>query len=161
MRPIEIKENQNPQIYHKKSDLTIDEWNTLYDELKMMSNPDINVLKLFLNAPIQKHFPSSNLNARIKHSNYISNLELKLKGLSKTPTTIEKTMTRAQLFQINNPLWTIGVTPNTIQIICATTNKLKNNNKTELIPKFFEETLNNNGYIDHSQYSEFCRKNNI
>ena len=126
-----------------------------------MSNPDINVLKLFLDAPIQKHFPSSDLNARIKHSNYISNLELKLKGLSKTPTTIEKTMTRAQLFQINNPLWTIGVTPNTIQIICATTNKLKNNNKTELIPKFFEETLNNNGYIDHSQYSEFCRKNNI
>lgn len=148
-------------MYRKKSDLTIDEWNTLYDELKTMSNPDINVLKLFLDAPIQKHFPSNDLNARIKHSNYINNLQLKLKGLSKTPTLIEKTMTRAQLFQINNPLWTIGVAPNTIQIIRAITNKLKNNNKTELIPKFFEETLNNNGYIDASRYSDFCRKNNI
>ena len=161
MRPIEIKENQNLQIYRKKSDLTVDEWNALYDELKTMSNPDINVLKLFLDAPIQKHFPSSELNARMKHYDYMYRLRLKLDGLSKIPTPIEKTMSRAQLFQTNNSLWTVGLAPTTINIIRVAVKKLKNNNKSNLIPKLFENTINNNGHIDHSRYSDFCHKNNI
>lgn len=124
-------------------------------------NPDINVLKLFLDAPIQKYFPSDQLSAQMEHYDYMHQLRLKFDGLSKTPTTIEKTMTRAQLFETNNPLWSIGVTPNAIKVIHATVKKLKDSDKSNLIPKFFEEVVNDNGIIDFSQYNEFRHKNNI
>ena len=48
-------------------------------------------------------------------------LELKLKAITHTPTTIEKTMTSVQLYLAHNPLWTLNLTGNQIgQVINST-----------------------------------------
>lgn len=48
----------------------------------------------------------------------------KLKAYDLTPTTIEKTMSPAQLYKANNPLWITGVSVGTIKSIFILENKL-------------------------------------
>lgn len=43
------------------------------------------------------------------YTKYESAIKLKIKAISKTPSPIEKTMTTYQLYQAQNPLWTINV----------------------------------------------------
>lgn len=48
-------------------------------------------------------------NPREYYTKYESAIKLKLEAISKTPTAIEKTMTAYQLYQTQNPLWTVHV----------------------------------------------------
>ena len=48
-------------------------------------------------------------------------LELKLKAITHTPTTIEKTMTPVQLYLSRNPLWALNLTGNQIRQIINST----------------------------------------
>lgn len=61
-----------------------------------------------------KDIPLEVLNTYLETKNYTDNddppLELKRKAITHTPTTIEKTMTPAQLYATNNPLWTLNFT---------------------------------------------------
>jgi hypothetical protein len=61
--------------------------------------PDIEVLTAYLDTVTQSEL--KNYEAR----NEIELLKLKQKSLQMTPTTIEKTMTPYQLFEVDNPLW--------------------------------------------------------
>lgn len=61
-----------------------------------------------------KNIPLEVLNTHLETKNYTDEddlpLELKRKAITHTPTTIEKTMTPAQLYASNNPLWTLNFT---------------------------------------------------
>ena len=61
-----------------------------------------------------KNIPLKVLNKYLETKNYTDEddlpLELKQKAITHTPSTIEKTMTPAQLYASNNPLWTLGFT---------------------------------------------------
>lgn len=61
-----------------------------------------------------KDIPLEVLNTHLETKNYTDEddlpLELKRKAITHTPTTIEKTMTPAQLYASNNPLWTLNFT---------------------------------------------------
>lgn len=61
-----------------------------------------------------KDIPLEVLNTHLETKNYTDEddlpLELKQKAITHTPTTIEKTMTPAQLYASNNPLWTLNFT---------------------------------------------------
>lgn len=50
---------------------------------------------------------------------------LKLEALSKIPTPLEKTLSVTQLFTMQNPLWTIGLSANTINDILYTHDRAK------------------------------------
>lgn len=53
-----------------------------------------------------------------KQGHYNKNdYQLKRDGLLKDPTTFEKTLTVTQLFMLNNPLWTLGLSANIIHLI--------------------------------------------
>ena len=61
-----------------------------------------------------KDIPLEVLNTHLETKNYTDEddppLKLKRKAITHTPTTIEKTMTPAQLYASNNPLWTLNFT---------------------------------------------------
>lgn len=206
MRPIEIKENQDPSIYeealkhgnqiiraelankgyfldelindfypsvriavikrdhsyakyHKKQGLIVNEWNALYDTLKSVANPDPEVVQMLLDAPFKKVF--SKPEDEQYHYKYMDALRLKLSCSEKEPNPIEKTMSRYQLFITKNPLWAIGIVPSNIITIESTINDFQHSKREDLISVLFNEIINNNGEINHSQLFYLCRNNGI
>lgn len=92
--------------------LTVQEWTVLYEEFKMAKNPDTNALRKFLASPYKKTFTSAE--REHYHHRYIQALRVKLKARTTKPSSIEKTMTRSQLFLTNNPLWAVDIKPKNI-----------------------------------------------
>lgn len=60
----------------------------------------------------------------------------KLKTYDMVPTSMEKTMTPAQLYRTNSPLWMSGVSVNVIKNIIILENKLGKDVATERIDEF-------------------------
>ena len=81
---------------------------------------DLDILKAYLEAV--KEYGDTNI------AYVYPNLKLKYDALTTVPTTIEKTMTSAQLYASNNPLWAYNYTAETIRRILT---QLRNKPKTE------------------------------
>ena len=81
---------------------------------------DLDILKAYLEAA--KEYGDTNI------AYVYPNLKLKYDALTTVPTTIEKTMTPAQLYASNNPLWARDYTAEQIRWILV---KLRNKPKTE------------------------------
>lgn len=154
-----IKRDHSYVKYRKKQGLIVDEWNALYDTLKSVANPDPEVVQMLLDAPFKKVF--SKPEDEQYHYNYMDALRLKLKAISKEPSPIEKTMSRYQLFITKNPLWTIGIVPSNIITIESTINDFQHSKREDLISVLFNEIINNNSEINHSQLFYLCRNNGI
>lgn len=92
---------------------------------------------------------------------YISALQLKLDGMTKEPSSIEKTMTRAQLFLCDSSLWTIGLRPDAIKIILNKYQQLKSIKKSEVITPIINETITDYGVVDYRRLKEILEKHNI
>lgn len=90
---------------------------------------DLNILTAYLEAV--KEYGDTNI--AFVYPNL--NLKLKYDALTMVPTTIEKTMTPAQLYASNNPLWARNYTAEQIRWILI---KLRNKPKTE---ESFNEAL--------------------
>ena len=74
-------------------------WQQEHERICSQITPDINEIKRLLNKKNELYFPTEpDTNA----------LELKLKAMTHVPTTIEKTMTPAQLFAVESPLWALN-----------------------------------------------------
>ena len=70
----------------------------VYDALMASKNPPIDVLK--------RYFKTKDNN----DDNYDDEaLKLKLKAITRVPTTIEKTMSPVQLYISKNPLWALSL----------------------------------------------------
>lgn len=82
------------------------------------------------------------------YSNYYEDaFHLKRNGVLKEPTVFEKTLSISQLFTLNNPLWTIGLTIDTIHNILG----LYGNAKLDGWADHFADFLNSfvaNNYED-------------
>lgn len=85
--------------------------NRLSWELEYQTNDEIELdnLKAYLNAEEKYGNIDKNLTYQA--------LKLKYEAITKTPTVIEKTMSPAQLYASNNPLWANGYTGSTIERI--------------------------------------------
>ena len=88
---------------------------------------DLDILKAYLEAA--KEYGDTNI------AYVYPNLTLKYDALTTMPTTIEKTMTPAQLYASNNPLWARDYTAEQIRWILT---RLRNKPKTE---ESFNEAL--------------------
>lgn len=199
MRPIEIKENQDPSIYkealkhgnqniraelankgyflnelindfypsvriavikrdhsytkyRKKQGLIADEWETLYDTLKSVANPNPEVVQMLLDEPFKKVF--SKPEDEHYHYKYMDALRLKLSCSEKEPNPIEKTMSRYQLFVTKNPLWTINMKPLSIIEIIDAVHWLKQYGSDNQILNMFDKIIDFNGDVSYTRLNK-------
>lgn len=145
----------------KTNNMSRETWKYLYKRLGEIANPQFSALKNFLEAPFQMAFTPEEVQQQNAYDRYMSVLQLKLDGMSKEPSPIEKTMTRAQLFLCKSPLWTVGLRPDTIKIILAEYHKLKNMDKLKIITPVINKTITNYGVIDHRRLKEILKEHNI
>ena len=84
-------------IFNKffKNHLTIPQATDLFEEVKSQANPDIADLKRLVNFH----------KAPVGTKDELQALDLKYHAMTHVPTTIEKTMTPAQLYDADCPLW--------------------------------------------------------
>ena len=73
-------------------------WFQDYERICSQTKPNINEIERLLNKKNDLYFPTKPDTKA---------LELKLKAMTHVPTTIEKTMTPAQLFVVDSPLWAL------------------------------------------------------
>lgn len=101
----------------------------------------------------------------VLQSDYGDDLEnayrLKRDGILKEPTVFEKTLTVTQLFELENPLWTRGLSAKTIYDILDYHRRAKQNGWV----KHFSELLNlfaaDNYKTTYSIYNDYLKKLNI
>jgi len=101
-----------------KNHLTIPQATNLFEEIKSQTHPDTADLK----RPVDFH------KAPVGTKDEIQALNLKYRAMTHVPTTIEKTMTPAQLYSSNSPLWTHDYKAITIETLLP---HLKDKPKTE------------------------------
>lgn len=145
----------------KTNNMSRETWKYLYKRLGEIANPQLSALKGFLEAPFQIVFSSTEIQEQYSYNLYMSVLQLKLEGMTKEPSPIEKTMDRAQLFICNSPLWTIGLRPDAIKIILNKYQQLKSIKKSEIITPIINETITNYGVIDNRQLHQILKEHNI
>lgn len=142
-----------------KNSMSRETWKYLYKRLGEIANPQLSALRDFLEAPFQIEFSTVEIQQRKAYNGYMSVLKLKLDGMTHEPSSIEKTMTRAQLFLCGSPLWTIGLRPDTIKTILAEYNKLKRFQKPELIITIINEAITGYGTVDLWKMHDICKEN--
>jgi hypothetical protein len=145
----------------KTNNMSKDTWIRAYKQFNEIANPQKTELKDFLEAPFQVAFSEKEIQEQKAYNQYRSVLQLKLDGLEKEPTSIEKTMTRAQLFLCTSPLWTIGLRPNTIKTIISKYRRLKNMGKADVIVPIVNEAITNYGTINHRVFGNIYREHHI
>ena len=145
----------------KTNNMSHETWKSLYKQLGEIANPQLSALKSFLEAPFQMVFTSEEAQQQKSYDQYMSVLQLKLDGLTREPSSIEKTMTRAQLFLCNSPLWTIGLRPDTIKLILSTYRTLKDIGKPDVIAPIITEAITEYGAIDMQRRRKILSENNI
>ena len=145
----------------KTNNMSRETWKYLYKRLGEIANPQLSSLRDFLEAPFQMVFTSEETQQQKAYDQYMSVFQLKLDGMTKEPSPIEKTMTRAQLFLCDSPLWTIGLRPNTIKTILSTHRKLKITKKPETIVPIINEAITDYGVVDNRKLHQILKEHNI
>ena len=145
----------------KTNNMSKDTWIRAYKQFNEIANPQKTELKDFLEAPFQVAFSEEEIQEQKAYNQYRSVLQLKLDGLEKEPTSIEKTMTRAQLFLCTSPLWTIGLRPNTIKTIISKYRKLTNMGKADVIIPIVNDAITDYGTINHRVLGNIYREHHI
>lgn len=143
----------------KTNNMSRETWKYLYKRLGEIANPQLSALRNFLEAPFQMVFSETETSQQKSYDQYMSVLQLKLDGMTKEPSSIEKTMTRAQLFLGNSSLWTIGLRPDAIKLILSTYRTLKDIGKPDVIAPIITEAITDYGAIDNRQLKEILKKN--
>lgn len=101
---------------------------TAYDQLSEQVNPNLYTLRAYFKT-------YHNYNGFDERG-----LEAKLEALQHEPTAIEKTMTEAQLYKANSPLWANNLTASqALAIIEADENLLEYNDIEEFLFKHIRE----------------------
>ena len=145
----------------KTNNMSRETWKYLYKRLGEIANPQLSALKGFLEAPFQIVFSATEFQEQYTYDQYMSALQLKLEGMTKEPSPIEKTMDRAQLFLCDSPLWTIGLRPDAIKIILNKHQQLKSIKKYEIITPIINKAITDYGVIDNRQLHQILKEHNI
>ena len=145
----------------KTNNMSRETWKYLYKRLGEIANPQPSALRDFLEAPFQIEFSPVEIQQRKAYNEYISVLQLKRDGMTHEPSSIEKTMTRAQLFLCDSPLWTIGLRPDTIKTILSEYRKLNDVKAPEIITLIINKAITDYGVIDNRRLNEILKQHNI
>ena len=137
-----IKEN----LKHYTHGLLPQEWEFLHNELKMVQNPDAEVLQIFLRSPYKKVL--NNPEREQREQDYMDALRLKLDGMTKPVSALEKTMSRSQLYSAGSPLWTVDMKPRDIIEILGAIRWLKRYGPKS-IPYLFDTIIKPDGHVNY------------
>lgn len=137
-----VKEN----LEHYTHGLPPQAWEFLYDELQTVQNPDAEVLQIFLRSPYMKVLNDPERARR--EQDYLNALRLKLDGMTKPVSALEKTMSRSQLYSAGNPLWTIGMKPRDIIEILGAVQWSKHYGPNS-IPYLFDTIIKPDGLVNY------------
>lgn len=113
-----------------KNHLTIPQATKLFEEVTSQTHPDIADLKRLVNFH----------KAPVGTKDEMQALDLKYRAMTHVPTTIEKTMTPAQLYASDSPLWALDHNPDKIKQMI---NHLRNYPKNEEIFNIVLEEVSN------------------
>ena len=123
-------------------------YTTAYDQLSEQVKPNIQTLLAYFKA-------YHNYNGFDERG-----LEAKLEALQHEPTALEKTMTEAQLYKANSPLWANDLTASqALAIIETDENLLEYDNIEELLFKHIREIDLVHGDLMAVVYAELCKRN--
>ena len=145
----------------KINNMSRDTWKSLYKQLGNIANPQRSTLRDFLEAPFQIEFSPAERQEQKAYNQYMSVIKLKLDGMTHEPSSIEKTMTRAQLFLCGSPLWAIGIRPEAIKTILSEYRKLNDVKAPEIIAPIINEAITDYGAIDNRRLKEILKEHNI
>ena len=135
--------------------MTVQEWTVRYETFKIVTNPDPNALRQFLEAPYKKVYTQSD-KERYYHD-YMYALRLKLEALTTEPSPIEKTMTRSQLYLTDSPLWVLDMRPRDIIEIVEAVRWLKKYGDDSQILNMFDEIIDFNGEVNYPRLNDLYR----
>lgn len=94
-----------------------------------------------------------------KNGHYNKNdYQLKRDGLLKEQTTFEKTLTVTQLFMLNNPLWTLGLSANIIHLILDYYRRAEQNGWVEQFSELLDLLVANDYENSYRIYSNHLKK---
>lgn len=122
----------------KTNNMSRETWKYLYKRLGEIANPQLSALKDFLDAPFQMVFSDTEASQKKAYDQYMSVLQLKLDGMTKEPSPIEKTMSLSQLFQSQSPFWANNLTLNRIESILDLYDTIKSDIFFENLKKLIE-----------------------
>ena len=106
-----------------------DNYNAIHEHIIWSDQPDVNMLKTFIEAPKPAYC----------YDGYEDALEYKLLALTTAITPIEKTMTRRQLFESGSPLWVKGISAYCIKHILQFIEQAKHHGAYEAVLEKFDE----------------------
>lgn len=119
--------------------LNTTDWQTVYQELVKLIEPDPDVLIAFMELGI----PS---NLTEYESTYYTTFEifrLQIKGIRHAQTTLERTMTRKQLYNQKHPSWTRGLSTRAIRQVLNTETDLNDHGLAHKISDIFDDVIAN------------------
>lgn len=93
------------------------------------------------------------------HGGYMENAyRLKRNGILKEPTVFEKTLNVTQLFELDNPLWTIGIPARIIYDILEYYEQAKQQGWADHFGGFLDRLVANNYKDDWTVYSDYLEQ---
>lgn len=119
--------------------LSTTDWQTVYQELVTMIEPDPEVLIAFMKLDIPEELTEY-------ESTYHGTFEifrLQIEGIRHNQTTLERTMTRKQLYDKKHPTWTRGLSTRAIRQVLNTETDLNDHGLAHKISDIFDAIIAN------------------
>lgn len=130
--PTHIKE----ALHYK---LSTTDWQTVYQELMHMIDPDPEVLIAFM----QLGIPEDLTEYESTYHNTFEIFRLQIEGIRHNQTTLERTMTTKQLYIQKHPTWTRGLSTRAIRQAFNTESDLNDYGLAHKISDIFDDVIAN------------------
>ena len=119
--------------------LSATDWQTVYQELRNMIDPDPEVLIAFMKLGV----PEGLTEYESTFYNAFKVFRLQIEGASIVQTTLERTMTTKQLYSQKHPSWTRGLSTRAIRQVFNTKSDLNDYRLAHKISDIFDDVIAN------------------
>lgn len=119
--------------------LSATDWQTVYQELRNMIDPDPEVLIAFMKLGV----PEGLTEYESTFYNAFKVFRLQIEGASIVQTTLERTMTTKQLYNQKHPSWTRGLSTRAIRQVFNTETDLNDYGLAHKISDIFDDVIAN------------------
>lgn len=119
--------------------LSATDWQTVYQELRNMIDPDLEVLIAFMKLGV----PEGLTEYESTFYNAFEVFRLQIEGASIVQTTLERTMTTKQLYNQKHPTWTRGLSAKAIRQVFNIETDLNDYGLAHKISDIFDDVIAN------------------
>lgn len=119
--------------------LSTTDWQTVYQELRNMIDPDPEVLIAFMKLGV----PEGMTEYESTFYNTFEVFRLQIEGIRHAQTTLERTMTTKQLYNQKHPTWTRGLSAKAIRQVFNIETDLNDHGLVHKISDIFDDVIAN------------------